>query len=222
MGYRVTSFLSISADDTQKHFLYFLPTRWLAYEWINAWMDQHFDSLASSLGPSAVLITTPSGRRAEYTEDRSMIEGLLRRSLQPSDDPHAAYSGWAVDPPWDSLHAGAPVLIASRRPLPLNSDGPVDCVAINLAAYDEHGLATLLDRFILAVQTGEDPLAVIPTAADRTNWSRYDFLKALELKPNVFGVGLNGNAVIDLVRKWRERRRETEPHERAKELPPCG
>lgn len=207
MGYRVTSFLSVGSADRHDHFLYFLPTRWLAYEWINTWIDEHFDSLASHLGPSAVLITTPRGVKAEHTYGWDSIEEMLHRSLRPSNE-QAAGSTHVRRQPWESLHSGAPVLIVSRRPLTPRDNESVDCVAINLAAYDKHGIATLLDQLIQAVQSGDDPLAAVPTALDRTDWSRYEFLKALELKPNVFGVGVNGNAVIDLVRKWRKQHRE--------------
>lgn len=192
MGYRVSRFLSVSSTDTHDYFLYFLSTRWFAYEWVNRWVDHHFDALAMELGDAnAVLIAAPRGQRRGASD---LNESLWR----------------AVDmeqPVEEALHSGAPALIVSRRPLGVREDGDVECAIVNLAAYDEQGISALFDGLIGEMQRGGDPFVAIPDAPDMTDrW--HEWLKAFELKPNVFGLGLNGNAVIDLIRSWRQRRRD--------------
>jgi len=52
MGYRISSLLAIGPDDQHTHFIYYLPTNRVRYEWVNAWMARHFDDLAGKLGPT--------------------------------------------------------------------------------------------------------------------------------------------------------------------------
>jgi len=199
MGYKVSSFLSVSRADGHEHFLYYLPARGMASLWLNEWIESNFDRLASKLGPQAVLITAPDGREAEFRESGDEVLRLLHDSLDPSR--RSARS--------DLLHGGGPILIVSRKPLyPEKPEAEIECAAINLSAYDPQRLAVLFDQVIDAVETGADPLEVIPGSEIGTGSPDYEFIEALELKPNVFGVGIDGNAVIRMLKKWRERRQD--------------
>lgn len=216
MGYRVTSFLSVSATDAHEAFFYYLPTRWFAYQWINQWVDTNFDVLASRFGPEAVLITAPKGAEQDFSREGEELQYRLQTSLQT---PGGDLLGDADADPEEALHAGAPVLIISRHPLqPEDELRMVNCAVVNLAAYDENTLATLFDCALEAIERGEDPVEVIPVVSDVTDWRRFRFLKALELKPNIFGVGINGNAVIDLLGEWRNHRKRR----RGAAEPPSG
>lgn len=199
MGYKVNSFLSVSRADGHEHFLYYLPAAGMASLWLNEWIQSNFDRLASNLGPQAVLITAPEGREAEFRKSGIEIFRLLRDSLDPVDRSQA----------FDLLHGGGPVLIVSREPLyPEKPKAEIKCAAINLSAYDPQGLAVLFDQVIDALETEVDPLEIISGSEVGKDSPGYEYFEALELKPNIFGVGIDGNAVIRMLRKWRERRQD--------------
>jgi hypothetical protein len=195
LGYKVISFLSVSSTDGHEYFLYYLPARGMASLWLNQWINSNFDRLASELGPRAVLITSPEGAEDSFLESARGVQGLLDASLRADEDNFV-------------LHEGAPMLLISR--LPLRADQPqdtVECAAINLAAYDPNRLAELFDHLIVSTRKGEDPIDGIPLADVKGSPPRYGYSEVLELKPNIFGVGVNGNAVIEMLKRWRQQRR---------------
>jgi len=199
MGYKVSSFLSVSVADGHEHFLYYLPARGMASLWLNDWVDSNFDRLASKLGPHSVLITSPEGRENEFWKSGYEVARLLHESLEPR---YGTLAG-------DLLHAGGPVLIISRKPLrPGHQDEEIECAAVNLSAYDSQSLAGLFDRVIEALDAGADPLEVIPSSEIGKGSEEYQFIEALELKPNVFGIGIDGNTVIRMLKKWRKQRQK--------------
>lgn len=202
MGYKVHSFLSVGSADGHEYFLYYLPAQGMASLWLNQWINANFDRLASKLGPKAVLITAPDGREDNFVESGREVMDLLRQSLE---DGTWEASRWEVD---RLLHEGGPILLVSRRPLhPEHVKEAVDCAAINLGGYDPQRLAVLFDHVIRAIQEERDPVEGIPLP-DVQGSHTPGYMDALELKPNIFGLGINGNAVIELLRRWRERRRE--------------
>lgn len=168
MGYKVSSFLSVSSADGHEHFFYYLPAQGMASLWLNHWINSNFDRLASKFGPKAILITSPEGGEDEFLRSAREAEQVLGESLRSAGN-------------WDAekiLHEGSPMLIVSRQPLRVDDpEDRVECAVVNLAAYDQDGLAKLFDQLIQAVQ-----------------------------KPNVFGVGVNGNAVVQMLKAWRKRR----------------
>lgn len=195
MGYKINSFLSVSSADGHEYFLYYLPARGMASLWLNQWINSNFDRLASELGPQAVLITSPEGAEDRFLDSARETQKLLNSSFE------AAADGYV-------LHEGSPILLISRRPL--RADQPkdmVDCAAINLAAYDPARLAELFDHLIVSIRKGKDPVDGIPLADIEGSSPRSGYSEALELKPNIFGVGINGNAVIQMLNKWRQQRR---------------
>lgn len=199
MGFKVSSFLSISIADGHEHFLYYLPARGMGSLWLNDWVASNFDRLASKLGPDAVLITSPEGRENEFWESGYEVMHLMHDSLEPH---YGTLAG-------DFLHGNGPVLIISRKPLrPEHRDEEIECAAINLSAYDSQSLAGLFDQVIEALDAGEDPLEAIPSSEAGKGTAEYGFVEALELKPNVFGIGIDGNALIKMLKKWRERRQK--------------
>jgi len=195
MGYKITSFLSVSSTDGHEYFLYYLPARGMASLWLNRWISSNFDRLASELGPQAVMITAPEGAEDRFLDSAREVQRLLDFSLRPKDEGYV-------------LHEGAPILLISRRPLRVDQPKDmVDCAAINLAAYDPARLAELFDHLIDSVRNGKDPVDGIPVADIEESSPVYGYSEVLELKPNVFGVGVNGNAVIQMLRSWNQRRR---------------
>ena len=205
MGYRVSSVLAIAAEDPHSHFLDFLPTRRVRYEWINDWVASRFDSLAAKLGPDAVIVTAPVGREEEFWRSMSRTQVELMQSFQP--DRRYADPGF--------LHSGWPFLVVSRRPLAVPAGPPAerehaDFAAVNLAEYAEPELGVLLDELVERARAGADLLDAVPSLMSGphaiSKGSDWHFDQALELKPNVFGIGLNVNAIFASLRSYRARR----------------
>lgn len=197
MGYKVHSVMSVSSADGHEYFVYYLPAAKIASLWLNNWINSNFDLLASKLGPKAVLITAASGQEDSFRHSAHEIEDNLSESLRPV----GGHREEAV------LHEGAPMLLVTRAPLRIDLPADtVECAAINLSAYGEGELAALFDHLIEAIEEERDPLEGIPVALiDGRKDDVYRYSEALELKPNIFGLGVNGNAIIRLLQQWREK-----------------
>ena len=89
-------------------------------------------------------------------------------------------------------------------------------VAVNLAAVkDPHDLANLIDDIGWAIENGDDVLKAVDRLArnlidqynDKDGRYSFAFSEALELKPNVMGIGVNLNSIIDdVINNFRVRR----------------
>jgi hypothetical protein len=191
--------MSVSRTDGHEYFLYFLPAQEMVSLWINDWIGANFDRLASRLGPEAVLITSPEGSEDSFLSSAEKFQWLLQESLYPVRE--GGMEGSLV------LHMGVPELIVSRHPLRLQDpQDKIDCAVINLSAYGERDLARLFDHLINAIDEEKDPLDAIPVVASAKTPPGYEYAEAFELKPNVFGLGINGNAIIRMLREWRSKR----------------
>ena len=207
MGYIVSSLLSVGKDDPHRSFIYYLPTRRFAYQWINDWIYQQFHEVAARLGPDAVLIAPPPGRdRYRDWTPESLIRGF-------SDALEGCHEGST-----EFLHTGLPFLVVSRRPV-RPGDDPAPFAAINLASLDETKLLLLFDILIEAASEGADLVDRIPDLGSKLVRNDLDddadlFDQAIEIKPSIFGIGLNGNVLLEWLRQRRARR------DREKEIVP--
>ncbi|WP_162908294.1 hypothetical protein [Allorhizocola rhizosphaerae] len=211
MGYRVSSILLIPPNDKHCAFVYYVPTYSVRYSWINDAVYDAFELVASRLGPRAVLIGPHKDNPYAYSD--SLTQVFMEGEARANRDWRSSF-----------LHVGLPFLIGTRRPLSVE-DPPemTDLAAINLAAFkDADSIRGLLDLIIAATRTGRDLVEDLPRIErqahqvvkaydddeilDEDDWS-FVFEKALELKPNVFGLGLNLNAVATWLRlKLKSRR----------------
>ena len=203
MGYHVSSVTIISPDDYHSYFAYYLPTDRLHYEWINKYFADNFNLIADKIGPNGVIVAPNIRAVSDYAAELTV---LLKRF----------YAGGLF------LHSGFPFLVISRRPIypdmPQDSSADPNFIALNLAAVrDEAELGKLIDTLIQAgLRQEKDILPLISGLAkdlSREYDSQYggwsdDFSDAIELKPNVMGVGVNVNLIIHEVQKFLRMRRE--------------
>jgi hypothetical protein len=206
VGYLVSSFLTILPGDPHGTFIYFIPSHRLAYDWINDWIYSRFHAMAGRLGPDAVLIAPPNGR--DNYRDPSVDDAFVR-ALDPDDEISTHF-----------LYDGFPFLVVSRQPVcPSDQGKSIPFAAINLACLDEAKLGKLFDDLIDLASSGGDVIGCVPDiglefAMDEFSDTALHLQDALELKPHVFGIGLNGNVLLN----WLRRRRNQQ--KRAKMITP--
>jgi hypothetical protein len=207
MGYYVSSITAIVDDRGHTFFAYFLPARRLRYDWVNAFFGKNFSTIASRIGPNGVIVTPTEHATSAFTDEvRAALEELDQRTKR-------------AEP---VLETGYPFLIVSKTPLGAEHPDPDpdaesrNAVAINLAAVkDESELAALVDTVIYSgVQNdGRDVVAVASGLARDLakdddpdgGWPEY-LSEAVQLRPNVFGVGVDVGGVAKVVRAaWRKR-----------------
>lgn len=204
MGYQISSILGVASDDLHSYFLYYIPSQGFEYrkcEWMNEYMAKNFTRIAQLVGPNAVFITPLDYNRREYYEKVNTIEGFFCRGEGRRRDILAI------------CHSGRPFLIFSKTPLCENTSG--DGIIIDLAGIqDEATLGAVLDAIIKTIcsDSFEDFVNHLPEltpSEDRPDPMHLDLTTMLELKPNVFGLGVNLNAVIDYVSKKIMKNRES-------------
>ena len=170
---------------------------------------RNLQPIAARLGPKAVFIGPSEGRENDYRDSIAAMEAI----------------NFEFD---EIVMSGLPLLMVSRRPLGAHllddcqedpeTDphehlrDPAGFVAINIAPLGEEGLPRFLDGVLAALDSGEDLVKVAPDINTRVRFPESGDMWAtlnnsLELKPNFFGVGINGNYIGQMVQRWRERRR---------------
>jgi hypothetical protein len=193
MGYYVSSIATLKGDQLHGLFLFFVPARLLQYEWVNGWVYDRFMDLGRRLGPEAVIVA-PVDRHGY-------------RDIRDPDAPERGFERVAV------LHSGFPFLIVSPTPDALSVGA--GALAINLAAFgNEAGVANLFDELIASANSGTpiDPRKLVVPAKTPSDRDQHgddyseSVMDSLELKPNVFGVGVNINALAHWWLAWRARR----------------
>lgn len=198
MGYYVTSAFAVSPNDKHSYFVYFIPGREpykrLSTAWINTWVHAHFSEIAQALGPIGVIVSPPTGKN---WDDREV--GLAYPFMYNSEDEDGF------------LHGHMPFLLILRSPLQPETEGNKDGIAINLVkCADEQELASVFDTIITGIRNDSWQYIVenYPNqerAEEPNNYGGWlvRLSRVLELKPNVFGLGVNLNAAMELLgKKW--------------------
>lgn len=224
MGYRISSLLGVSPNDSHSYFLYFIPS--LNYEyahlkWMNNYIFDNFNNLASDLGPKGVIIAPLKDKTDEFRRSYPSVEIFLEKSTGLSK--HGCFFSQPQLHPTDNddylekhLHSGEPMIIFSQVPLNSTRDGKG--ILINLSKItDEPTLGKILDAIIKTVSTDNfDGLLNLLPIFEKRNRKEDDagddeienYLDMLELKPNIFGLGVNFNAVLTFVNKRLLKRKE--------------
>ena len=203
MGFVARSISQITDDDDHGYFLYYMPARRLSYQWVNDYFASKLVTLAGQIGPRGGLMIVPNlVALTDYSAELLARISELGISVTSTR----------------FLRSGFPFLIVSRWPL--HSDKMIDgsrpnFVAVNLAAIDDEvkltsfidDLCSTIDLGFLVEEKegeGEDYLKAI-SSLDKDLTKQYDdkygrysfaFSEALELKPNVFGIGVNIDSII--------------------------
>jgi len=184
MGLKVSQALTVGDNDGYAWFLYYVPSNTIQHSWINDWMDAHFDLLAERIGQDSVLITPFVSRQEEYIQDLAKAIDWSRLTETNRQ------IGWN------------PALIATRLPLRANADPEAMIIDLTRAPSDRH-LAMLLDSVAEQIRKGGE---ITRPFTDGDN-KAMGLLGFLELKPNIAGVGLNINAIVDWYRRRGDDRR---------------
>lgn len=198
MGYQVSSFLAISPNDKHRYFLYFVPAHSYkspSKQWINLYFNVAFGAIATAIGPGGVIITPTQGGAEKYIESIAEIRSggcLFSRNemfSEPSD----------VLP--DYLHNGQPYLIISKQPILPNSK--CEGAIINLASVPDETTLGIITHAIVECIKADDLgklKEMLPSWARSYELSKLDkFTCMLELKPNLFGIGINLKEVVSFI-----------------------
>ena len=195
MGYKVSSVFSVSPNDAHNYFVYFIPGRRpydsLSTDWINEWIYNKFDRIAGTIGKQGVLVLLHQHLNSSELRQDSLED--LGYCLFSRGDAHDHF-----------LHAGMPFLIISRKPLVKNAKTG-EAIAINLVqCKSESELANVFDIIIAGIREDDwnsivDRFPLQSRAQEPDSWGGWadTVNRMLELKPNIFGLGVNLNGVID-------------------------
>lgn len=194
MGYIVSSVLAIGNNDSHDSFIYYLPTSRVRYEWINDWVYQRFNSLATKLGPTAVIVAPPPVSVDEYWESLESEFGV-GSSFCPVDESFGHTEG--------VLHSRLPFFIVSRRPIgAVNIHDVAPFGIISLAGLDEVRLTQLVDSLVEVARRGGDLVECAPQLdagisgeMTKDEWT-HAVARAIEIKPHIFGIGLNVGSIL--------------------------
>ncbi len=189
MSYHIGSVLALSPNNQHDYFIYYISGNRLEFVWVDTWMQNHFQRIASSVGTKGVIISPSDGHYDQYLADMGNLQGT---------EGYFFYHCGATDD--DFLNTGGRFLIFSRTPLV--KDETNEAIAINLTqCKDEIQLAQIIDILIDTIKKDDmteiNRLTSILRKIDPYPWKEY--LDVLELKPNFFGLDVNFNAVLERI-----------------------
>ena len=215
MGYYLQSIFAVSSRDKHEFFFYYIPphTEWrprFEYAWIDQWLRSNFDKIAVAVGPDGVIIAPSPGHNEKF------ITGLLKTGSGGCFfSSYNKGSNYREIPEESILHTGFPFLIVCKHPI-LKRGGKSEGFVINLAGCaDDKDLARVFDTLVSIVKTGDISLVQqlvlpkdVPELREEFESGWLSALKSLHLKPNVFGLGINFNYLLeDVARRVLERLR---------------
>jgi hypothetical protein len=211
MGYHLTNLYSISPDDKHSYFVFYIGNRF--DDTVSQWIDRNFSNIAKSLGHNAVIVR---GLSDEF--DNQVVEAyhdeIETIVIKKGWDKNYSF-GHSVDKllsnykstyglGWQELH---PLLfVTDKNPsaesgkgdekifylIPLGqikAEGEIREITESIIYGVQSHDFSMLDK-VLSQKFGKTPLNLLSTIN-----------QSLELKPNIAGVGINLNAVIDWIVK---------------------
>ena len=198
MGYYVKSLFAVNPNDAHSYFVYFVPGgkpyMSLSTEWINSWVHKHFQNIAEAVGPTGVVVSPlPRNNWNDDIADSGMAWPFMD----------------AAEGEDDFLHGHMPFLLVSRSPIQKKNANECDGIAINLVkCVDEKELAYVFDQLINAIRQDNwesivenFPLQEAASEPDSYGGWLERLNSVVELKPNIFGLGINLNAALQEVAK---------------------
>jgi hypothetical protein len=200
VGYIVSSAFSVSPNDTHSYFVYFIPGRSLATEWINDWVHNNFARIAKVIGKNGVIIVPHKTANWDPEEGGYVAYALFERF-----DPNRRDDDCYDEIDFSFLQTNMPILIISRRPLEKGKKAS-DAIALNLLGFrDTRDLTEAPDIIISGIQQDDWNYILERFPARESDKPEYknwvDRLKMInnivQIKPTLFGMGVNVNAAID-------------------------
>ncbi|HAS8250651.1 TPA: hypothetical protein I7673_22595 [Vibrio vulnificus] len=196
MGYYVSSALSVSLSDSHSFFVYYVPAdenfMRMSTSWIDDWVHENFSKIAGMLGPNGVIVAPSPKKR---WEDGSFNEfHCLFDEYTDYDD--------------NFLYIKSPFLLISTSPIRRENVVEVERngIAINLASCaDEKELSEVIDILIDGIK--DNNLEYIVEKFPKQNSCKapteggsgfHALNNMVELKPNIFGLGVNLNAILEM------------------------
>lgn len=209
MGYYLTSLYSIAPDDKHSYFVFYVGNRF--DDTVSQWMDRNFAKIAKGLGPNAVIAR---GLSEEF--DKQVIEAYqseiktiaIKRGWDKEDN-----FGRSVDRLLTNYQRAYPMsnlfpllFVTDRNPSVVTSeDDKKVFYLIPLGKIEsENEIREIIETIVAGIQS-ESFDALEKLLARKFGKSPLNLLNAinqsLELKPNLAGLGINLNAVIDWIVK---------------------
>jgi len=187
MGYKISSFASISQNDMHSYFIYFILGREYRNEScaiVNDFIKNSFDEIAESIGPKGVIVVPHGNRTEKYISEVSGLE--LNGCI------FAYQSGFQRDEMERHFHNGQPYLIVTKQPIVANDD-KLEGVVINMDTVpDSRVIGDLFHLLIESIKMDSMDFFI----ENFQHWdSSYEpdkigkYTQMLELKPNLFGIG---------------------------------
>ena len=215
MGYYINSIYAVSPTDTHAFFIYFIPSTrdqyWDDDEllWVNEWMNKNFAKIAGTVGMNKGVIIAPSPNH-----DERYLESLLQVQSNYNffSSAYPSLVGKAPDTLFikeeNTLHSGFPYIIFSHTPIHKGMNKN-EAVVIRLAkCKDEKDLSSVIRVLFSVIESSDmskleqlNQILGTPALEKPTKSAEVmDTLnKAIELKPNFFGLGINFNYLLQKI-----------------------
>src|ERR1044072_2076925 len=206
----IRSIFAVSPNDKHSYFIYYIPAHSFASDWIHEWMKEKFPEIAQQLGPKGVIIAPSPNHDQDFLEE--LLE-LYSMGAFFGDVHDQVAEDEPLPEPWKDpdhmeffrqermLHEDSPILIFSRSPLSKEGE-PNMAYVINLEeCRDERELGQVFDILITTIRNDNlDLLKQLSDLLNRHNQRGEDTaveaVDAFELKPNIFGLGINFNYLL--------------------------
>jgi diphthamide synthase (EF-2-diphthine--ammonia ligase) len=214
MGYQLTSIYSLSKDDVHSYFVFYVGHRF--EDSVSQWIDKNFAAIAKGLGPKAAIVR---GLSEEFDKQvMTAYQGQIKTVILKKGWYKNIHFGQSVNSllsDYDTIvgmsHSLFPLLfVTDRHPLrePSQERDQVFYL-IPLGQIDsEREVREIIETILGCVQVAKFDL-LDKLLARKFGKSPLNLVKAInqsaELKPNVMGLGVNLNGLIDLFVKEREK-----------------
>jgi len=211
MGYHLTNLYSISPDDKHSYFVFYIGDHF--DDTVSQWIDHNFSRIARALGQNAVIVRGISDEFSNQVVDAYHDEIKTIVVKQGWDKTYSF--GHSVDKllsnynstyglGWRELY---PLLfVTNKNPSSEfdNDDGKIFYLIPLGQIKTEGEIKEIVESIIFGVQSKNFSALdkILKQKYGKTPLNLLDAInQSLELKPNVAGLGINLNAVIDWIVK---------------------
>ena len=207
MGYYLSSIFSISSEDRHKYFVFYIASHGIE-DTVSRWINVNFAGIAQHLGPHAVIVR---GLTEDFDEQTLRLYGeeirtfYLGRKWENNFDVRA-FDRWIANEAlndsgfsWSDL---VPALIVTDKNPQHKEPGQIFYIIPLGRIRHEEEVRDILMRIFNSIRIDDfEPLEdELQKRFGRNGASKLKLLSSVfELKPNIAGVGININALIDMI-----------------------